>query len=466
MAASQLSRFGAVVLLSAAGMLACAKRPQIRPPGETPTPGSRQSTQVQRGPIRENEVDLYRRMGLLAEGGETPFVGTLSFFAGSGYDSTVILLTVALANRSLHFAREGDRYRAAYSVQLQIRHGADTVRDLTAKETVRILAYREAARADESVLFRQLVTLAPGTYELRLTVRDDAVAHGSAVEATVGVPRYADGSVSSPVAFYEATPRPRRDTLPNLLPTPRATAVFGRDSVISVYAEGYGSGATFPLHVSVRSDDGTGVLWSDSVALARRADLFDGTFDVPIGKIGVGVMSLGISRPGGSDTVRTPLFVAFGEDLPVATFSEMLTYLRYFAAPARLQALRDATGERRAALWAAFIRETDPYPQTPQHEGLRDYFARIAQANVRFRDEGGDGWLTDRGRVFVALGPPDQIYEPNPGNIGQRGRSLIWEYREHRLQIVFYDQTGFGRWRMTMSSENEFETAVRRVLVD
>jgi GWxTD domain-containing protein len=242
--------------------------------------------------------------------------------------------------------------------------------------------------------------------------------------------------------------------------------VFGRDSVISVYAEGYGSGSTFPLRVSVRTDDGTGVLWSDSISLARRSDLFDGTFDIPVGKIGVGVMSLGISRPGGVDTVRTPLFVAFGEDLPVATFSEMLAYLRYFAAPARLQALRDATAERRAALWAAFIRETDPYPQTPQHEGLRDYFARIAQANARFRDEGGDGWLTDRGRVFVALGPPDQIYEPNPGNIGQRGRSLIWEYREHRLQIVFYDQTGFGRWRMTISSENEFEGAVRRVLVD
>lgn len=175
-------------------------------------------------------------------------------------------------------------------------------------------------------------------------------------------------------------------------------------------------------------------------------------------------MSIGVARAGSADTLRAPLFVAFGEDLPVATFNEMLDYLRYFVSSSRLSAMRDAAPDARAALWAAFLRETDPIPQTPQHEGLRDYFARIAQANARFREEGAAGWLTDRGRAFVALGPPDQIIEPNLSDLNQRGRSQIWEYRQHRLQIVFIDQTGFGRWRMTLSSETEFEAAVRRVL--
>jgi GWxTD domain-containing protein len=199
--------------------------------------------------------------------------------------------------------------------------------------------------------------------------------------------------------------------------------------------------------------------------LSRRDDLFAGTFNVPIGRLGVGVMTIGVNRVGSSDTLRAPLFVAFGEDLPVATFSEMLDYLRYFASSSRLQALRDAAPDQRAALWAAFLRETDPVPQTPQHEGLRDYFARIAQANARYREEGAVGWLTDRGRVFVALGNPDQILTPNGSELNQRGRAQIWEYREHRLQIVFIDQTGFSRWRMTLSTESEFESVVRRILV-
>jgi GWxTD domain-containing protein len=128
--------------------------------------------------------------------------------------------------------------------------------------------------------------------------------------------------------------------------------------------------------------------------------------------------------------------------------------------------MRDAQPEARAALWAAFLKDTDPVPQTPAHEGLRDYFGRIAQANLRFREEGQLGWLTDRGRVMVALGQPDAVFEPNMSDIGQRGRTLVWEFREHRLQVVFVDQSGFGRWRMTLSSESEFEVVVRRILLE
>jgi GWxTD domain-containing protein len=417
-------------------------------------------------PEQPDVVALYRRMGLLAEGGETPFVGNLSFFASPRSDSTTVMLTVSLANRALHFVREGDRFRAAYHLTLEIRRGQDMVRELRTRENVRVLVFRETARDDESVLFRHVVQLAPGTYDMRLTVRDEGVPRGSAVEATVGVPRFDSGAVSSPVPFYQATPRERRDSVVRVLATPRSTAVFGRDTAVLVYAEGYGEGADFPLNVSVRSEGASGTLWTDTLTLPRRGDLFSGTFAVPVGRLGVGVMTLGISRSGSTDTVRVPLFVAFGEDLPVATFDQMLDYLRYFAAPDRLQALRGAPPDQRAARWAEFLRTTDPNPQSPQHEGLLAYFARIAAANARFREEGAAGWLTDRGRVSVALGTPSQIYQPSMADLGQRGRTEVWEYAQHRLQLVFVDQTGFGRWRMTLSSETEFESVVRRLLAN
>lgn len=461
-------RFVFPVLVGALTLAGCASGGGSRPGGAAGTPGAAPSGSVatnnRRIPNQPDVVQLYRRLGLLAEGGETPFVGSLAFLGGRTVDSTVMVVSVSIANRSLRFAREGDRYRAVYNLGLEVKQGANVVQDIKARETVRVLAFRETQRTDESVIFRRIVTLAPGMYDLRLTVRDDSVARGSAIEATVGVPRFGPGAVSSPVAFYEATVRTTRDSIPRFLATPRSTVVFGRDSVVPVYVEGYGDAPSFPIQVSVRAEGATGVLWSDSLSLPRRQDLFAGTFNIPIARLGVGVMTIGVSRAGGSDTLHAPLFVAFGEDLPVATFNEMLDYLRYFVSGPRLSALRDAAPDARAALWAAFLRETDPVPQTPQHEGLRDYFARIAQANARFREEGAAGWLTDRGRVFVALGSPDQILEPNMNDMNQRGRAQIWEYREHRLQAVFIDQTGFGRWRLTLNSETEFESVVRRVL--
>ena len=46
-----------------------------------------------------------------------------------------------------------------------------------------------------------------------------------------------------------------------------------------------------------------------------------------------------------------------------------------------------------------------------------------------------------------------------------RVRQQIWEYREIRVQIVFVDQTGFGRWRLSAQGRSELDNAIRRRMV-
>ena len=69
---------------------------------------------------------------------------------------------------------------------------------------------------------------------------------------------------------------------------------------------------------------------------------------------------------------------------------------------------------------------------------------------------------TDRGKVLLGLGEPDQMNEQPPSLGNSRGRYQIWTYQNLSIQLTFYDQTGFGRWRLTNSSEIEFQTAWRR----
>ena len=68
------------------------------------------------------------------------------------------------------------------------------------------------------------------------------------------------------------------------------------------------------------------------------------------------------------------------------------------------------------------------------------------------------------GKVLLGLGDPDAVYEQQPSvsNMGQRGRNQIWEYRTYNLQLVFYDQSGYGRWRLTNSSDLAFTATWRR----
>jgi GWxTD domain-containing protein len=209
----------------------------------------------------------------------------------------------------------------------------------------------------------------------------------------------------------------------------------------------------------VRNDKGS-LLWRDSATLARRGALFSGIVSVPISAVGVGTAEVSFMRRDGPDSVKAPLFVSFGEDIPLMSFEDMLGYLRFFASPSRLDALKSAPTDRRASVWAEFLRATDPIPETPTNEDMQAYFGRIQIANSQFRMDRNPGWLSDRGMVFVALGEPDQIFERNVNQsitttqMGSSTRLQIWQYRQYSAQLVFYDET--GRWRLTRPSETEF----------
>lgn len=424
--------------------------------GGAPAPAPRSST----GPQEFDAVDLFRRMGLLARGAPMPFVGHVAFFASDREDSTHVLMAISIANAALTFAREDDRFRAGYTVGITLRDGPTTVRSIEAHESVLVASFKETSRTDESVLFEEILTVPPGRYDLTVSVRDDGAARTSEDNATLAVPRLGSAGMSTPVSFSRAGLRSRLETLPQVIVNPTASATFGRDSVIPFIIESYGGDdRERQLQYAVRAENGR-LIYRDSAALAHRTALHAGTFQVPLSRIGIGAMQLTAWVPGRTDTVRAPLFVGFGPDLPLASFEEMVNYLRWFAAPFRIQQLRDAAPEARPVAWMDFVSQsTDP---TTGADGLRDYFNRMIEANTRFREEASPGWMTDRGKVLLGLGRPDQVYEQMGRSFSQQGRQQSWEYRNLNLVLTFYDQNGFGRWRLTQTSESEFMTAWRR----
>ena len=438
------------------GLLAMAACASGNRPG-TQTPASRRAPGTPGG----TGAALYERAGLIAVAGPVSYVGTLGFFASPRPDTTLSLLTLSLTARTLTFTREGDRFRAGYSVTADLRQGASIAHHFDAKEVVRVRSFKETTRGEESIIFQEYFELPPGSYTLSLAVRDESGAKAGTYEAEITIPTIGTRGLSSSIPVHEATPRVSVDSLPHLVASPRSTAVFGRDTLLTAYVEAYELAAGEPLQAAVRGEKGT-ILWSQAVDLSRTGRVASGVVRVPVAKLGIGTVELILSRGDVPDTTRAPLFVSFGDELPIASFEDMLSYLRYFASPSRLRALRDAAADLRSEAWAEFLAETDPVPTTPQHEGLQIYFARIQRANLEFREEGGQGWLTDRGMVFVALGEPDQILEPNPTQMNQRGQAQIWEYQRLQLQLIFIDQTGFNRWRLTQNSELDFQAALRR----
>lgn len=461
---------GIAALLSALVLsTACGRSGGTADPGGAPAPQSAPPRATTPAPSARNAqapsfdaTPLYRQMGMLARGLPFPLVGRAGFAATATADTTHVIVALSFANAALSFAREADnRFRAGYSVSVQLTRDNAVVAQTDATEQLLVGAFRETSRTDESIIHQEILDVTPGRYTLSIAIRDEGSQRTAREQMTITVPRLTEGSFSTPMPIVEVTPRSALDALPLLLLNPSGTAVAGRDSILAIYLEAYGD-TTRPVRLLVRSERGR-ALWSDTVRVLPRAGLRSGVVEVPVSRIGIGVAQLTFVRDGGTDSASTFVFVGFGGDLPVATYEDMLNFLRFFAAPYRLQRLRDAAEEDRPAAWAAFARETDAQPETPAHEELRLYFARLLRANARFREEATPGWLSDRGRVFISLGDPDQIIEPQAGDFS-RNRQQLWEYRNLNLQLVFFDQTGTGRWRLTQSSEARFEAEFRRRL--
>lgn len=403
--------------------------------------------------------ELYRQIGLLAAPGAVSFVGRISSFATPSPDTTLVLVSISLPNRALTFAREGERYRAPYEVKVTLDKGDTAAANVDVMEIVRVGSFREINRTDESVIFQHFFHVKPGSYTISAMVRDVGGSRSATQEAPLNVPVLTSGKLSTPLLVYEAKGRTILDSAPSVLASPRSSAVFGRDSTVAIYVEGYGPGTRLPVDFVIRNDKGAQV-WRDSTALTRRGAVFSGVVNVPISTVGVGIGQVSFTRRDAADTVKTPLFVSFGEDIPLMSFEDMLGFLRFFATPSKLSALRTAPLAARATVWAEFLRSTDPIPETAINEEMQAYFGRIQLANTQFRMDRNPGWLSDRGMVFVALGEPDQIFERNTNQsvttaqMSGTTRLQIWQYRNLSAQLVFYEET--GRWRLTRPSESEF----------
>jgi GWxTD domain-containing protein len=86
-------------------------------------------------------------------------------------------------------------------------------------------------------------------------------------------------------------------------------------------------------------------------------------------------------------------------------------------------------------------------------EGLReDYLGRTEVANSQFRVLGREGFETDRGRVYIVYGPPDD-YERHPNEPGTRPYE-IWTYNNIQggVTFVFVQRISGGQYELVHST--------------
>ncbi len=134
------------------------------------------------------------------------------------------------------------------------------------------------------------------------------------------------------------------------------------------------------------------------------------------------------------------------------------------------------TNEEREQFIEQFWLRRSSNPDLPDNDFKEEHYRRIAYANEHFAS-GIPGWKTDRGRIYIIWGKPDEIEShPTGGNwdrpMDQGGGSTstypweMWRYRylegiQENVELEFVDPSGSGEYHLTMDpSEKDALTNV------
>jgi len=124
-------------------------------------------------------------------------------------------------------------------------------------------------------------------------------------------------------------------------------------------------------------------------------------------------------------------------------YKEKVDELLYVATQDEIRELKTVPRDERESAWQAFWKDKDSNPATEVNEYEETYFQRIEYAKRHFG--GADrGIRSDRGRVYVKLGPPDAV-DSRPFEIDSRPYE-VWYYYEVNLTFTFIDRYGFGEY--------------------
>lgn len=131
------------------------------------------------------------------------------------------------------------------------------------------------------------------------------------------------------------------------------------------------------------------------------------------------------------------------------------------------------TDDERDRFIQEFWRRRNPNPGSPENTFKEEFYRRVAYANEHFAS-GIPGWKTDRGRIYIMYGPPDEIeshpsggtYVANPGSVPWTGPGasnmmttypfVDWIYHYipgigENVKLEFVDPTMSGEYQLTMN---------------
>ncbi len=411
-----------------------------------------------------------------------------------GDDSVRLDIYIAVPYRSLEFLYAGDKYVSDYATNVEItKHAVDdqastadrvfdrfqphTILETTSQHKERLEAGREHADAAQLS-----ATLAANVdYDIHLAVRDLNSKHEfdtTLIYRSHGF--HTAAAALSDLMIY----RSRRGQRVLPLIGPDVASLDGAES--GVFAEAYElpAGVKYGLVTEVIASKAEHPP-SETDLVGRWANIISAPLNVDAGRTapstvdripifqGISFDDLWIGRyelrtyilPSVSDTaLKLPdelskhaiaqgvrrIVVTAERGVPISEpdIEMAIEQLRIIATSREWDSLTSPqnTNDKREAI-LEFWRKRNPEAQERFNRPMQIFYARVQYANDHFHGGFGEGWKSDRGRLYIALGAPDFV-DCHPYEAMQKPYE-VWEYSRYHTRYYFVDQYMLGDYRLS-----------------
>jgi len=370
-------------------------------------------------------------------------------------DKTRVDVFIQVPYNAVQFVKTGQGFEASYSLSVSFydENKQNLITEKIWNEKIVAISFELTSSPENFNLGHRSFELKPGVYSIQTSLTDNDSKNQYSSENVYSVKSFSSTPSMSDVMLVAKKTIVDGNT--KIIPNVSRNILSDRDD-LSTFIEIYSDTARSLLTDYLILDENE----IEVTNVTKKVELNKGTTQV-FNNIDSLTLNLGSyylkvtlrDSSGKMFDYSVKSFVSrwFGVPHSITDLEKAVDQMVYIANPEDISYINDASDRmEKAKRFVAYWIKYDSNPSDSYNPVFNEYYNRVAMANANFTTYSLEGWRSDRGMVFIILGPPDNI-ERHPFEYYAKPYE-IWQYYNLNRSFLFVDNTGFGDYRLDPST--------------
>ena len=370
-------------------------------------------------------------------------------------DKTRLDVFIQVPYNSVQFVKTGQGFEASYSVSVAIydEEKKNLITEKIWNEKITAISFELTSSPDNFNLGHRSFELLPGVYNIVTSLTDNDSRNQYDSENKFDVKSFETSPAMSSIMLVAKRTVVEGNT--KIIPNVSRNVLTDRDG-LATFLEVY-TDTSRKLFIDFQ------ILDQEEIEMGKRTiaidvkkgsnQIFD-DFDSLYLNLGRYYLKVTLRDSAGT-TFATSVkpFVSRWAGVPrsITDLDKAVDQMVYIANPEEVSYIEDAPDRlEKAKRFVAYWTKYDSNPSDEYNPVFNEYYSRVAMANANFTTYSMEGWRSDRGMVFIILGPPDNI-DRHPFEYYAKPYE-VWQYYNLNRSFLFVDNTGFGDYRLDPST--------------